>query len=538
MLKHVWNCEYLSKGLYWCFQCQKPERVGRFQCKRCQGGSSKTDRIATVARKMFSALGARKSIVKGSVLSQNGRNSTCSKVSEATEIVDLRNPNRISEGEATSEISPSYWDPMYVPELPNNYVSEMEDTYVVPEMSCGWKDLAQIQVSPPAEDTYHNATSSDTVPEIPAVRSNPLLALETGSCVACINNHGRESPRPNRAILPRLVTNTQPGINRAPHNLGFIFPLSNKDLSNNIVSPLSASDGFDCGTLGTIDISPTDSEVSGTSIFTDSGYSSATVESSWYGSDWDLGVGRSISKAEKEKEGVFRTCDAKGLIGWGLPSDNHSFATTQICEVTRINTMTSSVDVSTSHPANRCNTQNKTQNLSPHWFGDRSMVNSFSQVLHEHLQHSRISLKQMASSVITRELLSLSISSIISIGFSVLTGLIEGRRPTAIVPLFAFTHIAYALAIAVDHDEAMVQSREWFQDSLSLLDGLCSEKQRQVYTQIVRVIWQPRSLAVSAENVSVSDSSIEYASSDCNRLVRACKHFLDSESLIFPSSNL
>ena len=62
MLKHVYTCEYLSKGLYWCFHCQKPERVGKFQCKRCQGSPSTADRITTVAKKLFSGLGVKKAM--------------------------------------------------------------------------------------------------------------------------------------------------------------------------------------------------------------------------------------------------------------------------------------------------------------------------------------------------------------------------------------------------------------------------------------------------------------------------------------------
>jgi hypothetical protein len=96
------------------------------------------------------------------------------------------------------------------------------------------------------------------------------------------------------------------------------------------------------------------------------------------------------------------------------------------------------------------------------------------------------------------------------------------------MPLFAFTHIAYALAIAVDHDSSKVQTAEWFQDSLALLENLASDRQRQTYTQIVRVIWQPRAFFDTPDSLTFS-ASVDYAGQSENRLIRACKHFLDSE---------
>jgi hypothetical protein len=293
---------------------------------------------------------------------------------------------------------------------------------------------------------------------------------------------------------------------------------------------MSATGGFDYGTLDALDISPTESAASGISLFTDSGYSSATFVSSWNRYDLDFGTTRSRDLSRDKINDFFPQLSSEKFVRKHSACSKYPTIFPQMDEVTQVNTMTTSSNIIASHSASRCNVQKQSQQLSPHWSDAQGLVNSFSEVLNEHLQHSRASLKQMAPSTITRELLSLSSSSITSIGFGVLAGLLEGRPPTAIIPLFSFTHVAYALAIAVDHDSSKVHTQEWFQASLSLLDSLASERQRQSYTQVVRVIWQPRA---SSASMSLSSAALFNAGAlDEDSIIQACRHFLDSEFLL------
>lgn len=534
MLRHVWNCEHLAKGLYWCFQCQKPERVGKFQCRRCQSGSSKTDRIATVAKKMFSALGSKRGIEKSPMSQFEERGFGLSKISEAS---GSWNSGRISE-ESMNQTQPSYLDPPYLPELPNSYVSEMENTYVVPEMSDGCTGLSQeLPAASVTESSSQNKStgSQNRVSKTEGASSishTPWATPHFGSA------DSRESPRPTRSILPRLNTNTIFEGQNSSHPINIDSAYSNDSsypMSAIVVSPMSPTGGFDFGTFDALDVSPTDSEASGKSLFTDSGYSSATFESSWNGSDQDFDVMQDHQNIKGKTDSQLTPTSTEKFLGWNSASTD-PLILPQISEVTRVNTMTSFDDMTAIHSASRCNLPEKSRNLSPHWLDAQSLVNSFSEVLNEHIRHSRSSLKQMASNSITRELLSLSSSSIISLGFGVLADLLEGRKPTAVLPLFAFTHIAYALAIAVDHDSTKVQTSEWFQDSLSFLDGLASDRQRQTYTQIVRVIWQPRAAFGPVDSLSLS-GSVGLPEENENRLIRACKHFLDIQESFSYSEN-
>lgn len=91
------------------------------------------------------------------------------------------------------------------------------------------------------------------------------------------------------------------------------------------------------------------------------------------------------------------------------------------------------------------------------------------------------------------------------------------------VQAFAFTHIAYAFAIVIDHDEIKVHTQEWFQDSLSWVEDLGSERQRNNYTEIAKAIWQPVDL--------LREKTLPHLFSQGdkeNRLFSACTHFLDA----------
>ena len=322
-----------------------------------------------------------------------------------------------------------------------------------------------------------------------------------------------------KSSLPKLNTSS---VDSPKKSLGSMLDVVEIPMSATIVSPMSPTGGFDFSTLGAVDISPTDSEASGKSLFTDSGYSSATLESSWNGSDLNFDI-RSPNQSNKGKErevfpppiDYFESDPAfvnSAMNIWG--SGNNDLlvfgATTSAAP----------------HSAVQCTITEESRVLSPHWSDAQSLVRSFNEVLAEHIQHSRRALQEMAPNSITRELLSLSSSSIVSIGFGVLEGLLQGRYPAAVMPLFAFTHVAYALAIAVDDDQSRVQTPEWFQDLLCMLDNLSSDRQRRTYTQIVRVIWQPRDASAVTDPLACESSSMQVE----NRLLQACKHFLDSES--------
>lgn len=507
MHKHVYTCEYLSKGLYWCFHCQKPERVGKFQCKKCQGTMSTADRITTVAKKIFSGLGVRKTMGDTSTPAAH-RNIHSPNTPEA-----LPYPSKSEKGAQFEETMTDSSECNYM-ELPNNTISEMEGEYIF-EIGADWAGPSQeLPDSSVAEMTGSEFTPMRSLPYTVEKPSHDSWDLSMCN-ISPASTYVASSSRPSQPIPLRLDTCIT-----EPLRQHYLQP----DTSA-MLSPLSPSDRIESGIFT---VSPTDSVVSGRSMFSNSECSSATtVSSSWDESSNSLGWGNDFRIPTSFPASIGRF---PSKASDKLPRDEQSLAyIPQILPVTLPENLerhpSNSSSSSAEHLENRCTTSERRQTLSTRWVDAKDLVKSFSEVLEEHIEHSRQALNKMPPSSNLTELLALSPSSIQSVGFEVLESLLEGQNPSSLVHIFAFTNVAYSMAVAVDRDESKVQTEQWFRNCLSWSTLLSFKDDRRIYEQIACAIWQPQS-ATTSQSGSFLLSSMERE----NKLVTACKHFLDRKS--------
>ena len=510
MLRHVWNCPHLSKGQYWCFHCEKWEQVGKFQCRKCQGVPSRTDRMASVAKRIFSKLGAKHHHLDQSVATTQ-TSGALSKIAEASESAE---PPDYPYRERAMD-----WNHEYIPiqelpsdsicpemaadwsaaaqELPDNHISEMSGSERPVELGIGTEDWA---------DNFYTDNLEDW--DIPSTTVKPKGT----------------SPRLARLNTSFTSLNTQVMYGSHGHaSQQHSSAWSDTPLSATIVSPLSASGGFESNTL---DVSPTDSQASGNSFFTDSGYS---TQSSWNlspasanpfdifkdkkGKDRDFGT---MSDDWFNNDEFLRPLALPALMGppsmapQSLPSGSEGVSRS-------------------SSSASRVTIVEKPKLSSPHWSDPKSLVQSFSEALDAHISHTKAVLRELPSTPMGIELLAMSKTSMVSIGLEALTGVLEGRTPSAVVQVFAFTHIACAFAIAVDHDESNIHTQAWFKASLSWTRDLASDRQRQTYLQISHAIWQPGEVSGGRTDSGLLDQEHQE-----NRVFWYCKHFLDGQLHFLP----
>jgi hypothetical protein len=483
MLQHVWDCEHLAKGLYWCFHCQKPERVGSFECRRCQGSPSKTDRITTVAKRIFSKLGSKRH--RTPKVPEREPDMSIAKYAEKSNTLEHHpdfpplfdaGPAREFHGQGFPDggITGVNSDWRASQELPDTQICEMTGSECPLELGVG------------AEETW---LGHDEYTEPDHIWLNPGPATKVPSPT--------ERSRGSLDMLPPLNTqlsnlNPERGFDNISRN-----DLPDEPMSATIVSPMGADDHY-----ASIfqEISPTDTDVSGNTFLTDSGYTSATMLSTLSSSSATF----ELHPGFNEPRGKKRSRD----------------------EVVATESISSSVAVSRNNSAksNRCPSTKKPKMQSAHWSSAATLVQSFSEVLDAHISHTKEILRHLTQTPITAELLAMSRSSMVSIGLEALAGIIEGRNPTAIVQVFAFTHIAYAFSIAVDHDEIKVHTQEWFKDSLSWVDDLGSERDRARYGRIAKAVWQP------VEALREEAAPLIFLADKENRLYAACKRFLDGKS--------
>jgi hypothetical protein len=283
-------------------------------------------------------------------------------------------------------------------------------------------------------------------------------------------------------------------------------------LSPTIISPLSPGAFFSA-----TEISPTDSETSGKSFFTDSGYSSATTTIS----AWNLpAVYEKVAESEHHRGKKRAREDEPVFEDWihesAFSNPNPNLVAVAVSETLELSRELQEV----SHPSSKCMATEKPRLFSPHWCDGPTLVHCFSEALDAHIDHTKAALRELPSTPITAELLAMSKTSMVSIGLEVLAGVMEGRKPTAIVQVFAFTHIACAFVIAIEHDDAKVITDMWFRDILSWVDHLASARQKKNYLQIARSIWKPFD---SPQNQLELFSTLPKE----NKLLSGCKHFLD-----------
>jgi hypothetical protein len=520
MLQHVWNCEHLSKGLYWCFHCQKPERVGKFQCKRCQGLPSRTDRMASVAKRIFSKLGAKphhgefvgpepepqqmlSKIAEDSETSYPAGFSGLSQSFDKDQAIDWDHqcPQELPNNSICREM-PGDWTAASH-ELPDTYISEMQGTECPIELGVGSESWA--------DNFYASSTEEWDIPSAPVKEksSSPKLArLDTS--FTHLNSH--LNPENHGQISPQKYS---------PHSW-------ENPLSATFISPLSASGGFDSNTF---EVSPTDTEASGNSFFTDSGYSTATTASAWSTTATRFADSHALKglTGGKKRSRHFETISNDWISDMAFSRPQELALMPVLANVPQ---MPKEVPMS-ANSASRFTGSEKPVLASAHWSDSRSLVQYFSEILDAHVQHTKSSLKQLPSSPLVTELnqlMALSRTTIVSIGLDVLAGTLDGRKPTSIVQIFSLTHIAYAFAIAIDLDETNVQDQKWFHDSLAWTEELISERQRQMYHQIARSIWQPLDIFGDDTPYEASRSS-----SKENMLLTACKRFLDGTFAKLPS---
>lgn len=514
MLQHVWDCEHLSKGLYWCFHCQKPERVGSFQCKRCQGTPSKTDRIATVAKRIFSKLGSKHHRTPKGSEPEPEPDMTIAKYPEISKTLENHPdfPTMYDAGPAgdlsSQELSRTSgmlgsgtdWTARASQELPDTQICEMIGSECPMELSTGAEDSWLPQNYQANQDSWFT----------PDLSSGPKDTNPT------------PKTRGSLDLLPPL--NTQlPLPNQGRVYSDYHNDWTDEPMSATIVSPLSA-DGRCDDRFASIfqEISPTDTDMSGNSFLTDSGYTSATVASTWSSSsmaNFELHPGFNEPRGKKryrdEIENQAHSIDA-------VVSRNSSTKSTKSVSRQQPESIEA---MSSAHSPSRCPSTKKPKMQSPHWSSSSTLIQSFSEVLDAHIRHTKRILREMPVTPITTELLAMSRTSMVSIGLEALAGIIEGRNPTAIVQAFAFTHIAYAFSIVIDDDEIKVHTQEWFQDSLLWVSELGSERQRTSYAQIAKALWQP------VDSLKEGLFPRLFFTGNENRLFMACKRFLDGEFL-------
>lgn len=196
MLRHLYSCEQLAAGEYWCYDCEREERFADARtCKRCLGHPSKRRKIVGMAKNFFRDLGHK---------SRSGSLSDLDLVSSVSS--EDSSPSNIDFGE--DEIGS--WDDVPTPERPELQGNEVQiheiDSNEVPLPTIWEEDIKSELTMGDGTGSSSSITHLPRKKAVPAPRTINPVELET------VDWNGRHEQMP--AIAPRAFWGEQQPLDR------------------------------------------------------------------------------------------------------------------------------------------------------------------------------------------------------------------------------------------------------------------------------------------------------------------------------------
>ncbi|KAM5348358.1 hypothetical protein ACJ41O_008182 [Fusarium nematophilum] len=496
MLQHLYGCDWLAEGEYWCYECEKPERFNDVKCKRCLGHPSRRRKIMSMAKNFFSSLGhkSKNSTLPHLDLDLDDAEAPPSYESLAQPQVELYSNeiheidsceitlSTIVEDEDEADTAPAPMPAPSMPPLPiqplRTHPAELETGPTLDEPLVDWTTLP---------DTVAPVNLID--PGANAGPGRPILQLHTSD----LEEYRRQQkqPRSTGTVAPStsvrsttstnstLSTNTT--LSTASYNISPISGFS---------GPFSRGTGFE-STL----TSPADDLASPGGLFRTDSFAisrKASTAKDWGTFDKETSASSYLSElpADMPMLGALPAGDSlRNPLALGQP--DYTFDD-------------SSLPADFSLGSNLALTDNDAAMAPPlpptlaeptvgYYHNPRSLVGTAWDALEMHVSNSMAKLHQMSKNHLVNQLRNMSAHSIAMNGLETLTDILEGRQPAVPVKLLCFVHLVYCFSLVVHEQDAANRSPDLFAQAMSYSTWF-SRQDRQLYIQIVDALWKPATM--------------------------------------------
>ncbi|KAK1997503.1 hypothetical protein LX36DRAFT_681699 [Colletotrichum falcatum] len=473
MLRHLYSCDQLSTGEYWCYECGKAEKFTDGKCKRCLGHPGKRRRIMAVAKNFFSSLGQRSKnqemlgLDTGSVSDiaifpppsydsciqpQQVELSSCSEILEIDSVeVPLPTPTNLHRDIVEAEPAMS---------IAMETTTLEPAASVMPDLSFDW--LLQTNVS-----TNNN--------NISAKSDRPSLSLYT---------YGLEQRRKQHQPTTRTK-------NLSPSN-SLRSNASTDTTASYLVSPTSAFSG--AWTAAETGITSPASDSSSEGLLS-RGCSNASRYSNY-------SIQPHVFISELPADDVM-TQPLPPTLSDDLDCDQQlPPLDTSISAPRRSGSSAAGPGKTSNTPA----AMNRTIDMAvPAYAVDaNSLVGSAWDTLKTHIASSLEKLQHLSRNPLVKQLQGLSPQDVANKGIATLKVLLDGIRPASSIDMLCFIHVAYSLSLIVHEDDASNRSKQLFAQALRCSDWLAA-CERGHYTEVALAIWQPLDLSPSELNAVLSE---------------------------------
>ncbi|KAH9904139.1 hypothetical protein F4778DRAFT_83664 [Xylariomycetidae sp. FL2044] len=518
MLRHLTKCQHFATGEYVCYECMKVERFDDKKCGCCLGHPTKRRRIMNMARSFFATIGHKSR--RDHHLTNRESGVVVDPPSYESLVVDMyeqyeqqrrgRQQSHQREGEQEDDQHPQQDRPQL--ELNGTEIIEL-DSRQVPTAQLDPVNYDQASMDAYGESVAYNVAVEDASAPSNESREGGLLGTPNGEGimrqpVADLANRG--SHRPALALDTHL--DRYRNIPRTKYLSPSTSLRSTKSSSGvSPVTPWSANSGAwtmssSIGTTMTSPITPFSANENSTTSQAELGLATGKDSSFCPEGPCDYGLGNvsELPGDDPLSKSVPRGVYDPLLFSFD-PKENYSWMSSEGTELSlgpSVNMMFADQDPKPAGmPAEFLESTASGSDT-------KTLVESAWDTLQEHVTSSITKLVQVKGNPLAERLSTQSPRSIAMTGLASLKGILSGTDPSDPLDYLCFIHIGYALSLNFFQDSLITRSSHLYNQALAYRNFL-NPAYREVYSQLVEVIWQP----FPDEHQSQAGSSLQRSSS-------------------------
>ncbi|KAL7933658.1 hypothetical protein V8C35DRAFT_327611 [Trichoderma chlorosporum] len=532
MLQHLYSCDHLAGGEYWCYDCEKPEQLSDVKCRRCLGHPSKRRKIMTMAKSFFSSLGHKP------------------KTHSLALVASMGMGLGVGDGGAggAEDEPPSYDSVLFTPpppqaELSSTEIHEIGSSEVllptIPECETETEPIpapgmipclppSTFPISPPGsrpgtvplpstmEADFINWRPSPPSPQTVAPQSlmNPSTVRLVDRPTLQVNthlDHYRDQRRRRSKVLApsssvrstSSTDSTDSTDSTASYNISPMSGWSNGwTKTSGFESALTSPDDL----ISPQSLLPVGPFSTTTTTTNTADGTTSTRPIPFSNSEFENMVANSCPSELPADIPMFDDLPAtmdpqKTQAPMGLDQSAYSFNTDIPFQLPLEPQLPSanSVDLSLAPPPPRA-PQHITSNTEPSLMQNanssslttptQSLARSVQDALRMHVAESRSKLDTINENSLLMQLNQMPLSSIAAIGLETMNDILQGHQASSPLNLVCFVHVVFSLSLVVHEHNASKHSAALFKQALLYSDWF-SDDDKIPFIEVVYTLWKP-----------------------------------------------
>lgn len=494
MLRHLYTCDELDSGEYWCYDCERPERFTDAQCKRCLGHPRKRRKILSMAKNFFTSLG-HKSRKEGLLRSLPEDDALVPPPSYDS--LDLHLTNELCSAGEIHEIDSTEVPPMSIA-APAPAPATMHNTRPLsePEPSLFLSSTIQQPQPPcifPAELDTRISLATPHESAIETWINDPIAYVPS-------EDSGRRNSTEEQRMKTRsktLAPSSSLRSNASNSSTNTTNTTNSTDSTNTVSTGISPSIWSEPWTIASGFDTELESPLSNLlcpSKFHGENVNMGSCDSAF---DGDVFMRDFISELPADLPLLTPLPDSsddlavpQDIISLGAPTgEGDDLAMTTYSNADLLPDITNAIPNSSAEAS----PSSDPRSPLPSSVEPSALVSAILETLQAHVSSSEAKLRPMRDNGLAAQFLAIDPRTVASYGHATLKAKLQGRPPDSTLHLLCYVHVVYAYFLVLHQEEAGTHSQGLFPQALAYATGLALPSQPE-YLEIAHAIWEPGDL--------------------------------------------